>query len=142
MKTEKKIYIIIIAMILIIIASTIITSMLINKANQNLKDSENLIIRIYQYDVIDYKFDYDSESILLKEIPFDKSTTFDETIYSKDGSVYNRIIIKDGLCYVSEANCLNHICMQNKISCEKTKINPVSITCMPSGLYIRLERGN
>lgn len=141
MKKEKKIYLILSVTIILFLISLIIISIMINNNNKKIKNNDNLYLKIYQYEVENFHFDYNGNRNLLYEIKFDYNTNFDEIIYSIDSSIYNRVIIKDGMCYVLDATCKNKICMQNKISLNQELLNPISITCMPSGLYIILEEG-
>lgn len=135
---ERKTILIISISILILFLISILIFFIINNNNKKLKDGE-LVISIYQYDVVKYNIDFNSERVLLYQIDFNEDTVFDEIIYSKDHTLYNHVVIQNGICKVVDANCLNHICMNSYISCDKEIINTRTITCMPSGLYIVLE---
>lgn len=138
MNKEKKIVLIISSIIFLLILISTIVFIIINNNNKKMKDEE-LVIKIYQYEVINYNINFKGEKRLICEFDFNKDTNYDEIIYSIDNSLYNHVIVKDGICKVVDANCMNHICMSSYISCDKTIINPSSITCMPSGLYIVME---
>ncbi len=140
MKKEIKTIIITSILLVILFIILVISFIVINNQNKELKKGD-LIINIYQYDVIDYNINYNSERILYKSLKFTSDTYFDEIIYSKDHTLYNHVEIKDGICKVIDANCMNHICMASHLSVDIELINPKSIICMPSGLYIELVEG-
>ncbi len=140
MKKETKVIIITSLILVIVFISLILVSVIINNTNKKIKEGK-LIINIYQYDVIDYNINYDSERILYKSLEFNNDTIYDEIIYSKDGKLFNHVVIKDGECKVIDANCVNHICMSSHLSNKIELLNPKTIICMPSGLYIELVEG-
>ena len=58
----------------------------------------------------------------------------DQTVDIKSGDHINRIIIEDGTVRMVEANCHNHVCIQQgKIS----RVNE-TIICLPNRLMVRI----
>ena len=137
--TNNKKRIIIISIIFFIVLITLIISQIIIINNINKMKDDKLYISIYQYEVENYNIDYNTKRKLYKRIEFNIDTVYTETIYSLDNNYYNKVVIENGKCYVSEANCLNQICLKNVLTIDKDKVGAKTIVCMPSGLYIELS---
>lgn len=132
LKNKKTIIVISTIIFIIFIISIIISIKIINKNNQ-IKEN-NLVI------VISQKIDDE-----IKEVYREKLTDKLEYIYYYESYINkgkgNKVIIKNGKCYITESSCPTHSCENYLITNEKDFLNPsTTITCLPNGLYISLEK--
>ena len=58
----------------------------------------------------------------------------DQTVDIKSGDHINRIIIEDGTVRMVEANCHNHVCIQQG---KKSRVNE-TIICLPNRVMVRI----
>lgn len=142
MNKDKKIITFTIIAVVSILLLSVILFFIQNNINNRNKEQKDIYVTIYQYEVSNFNFDMTKERKLYKRILFTKDTVYDETIHSLDNKLFNHVSIKNGLVCVLEANCHNHICMNQEISLDQSIINNTTISCFPSGLYICLEYGD
>lgn len=135
---KKKISIIISLIIGTILLISVISAIIVKEKNKKLLEN-NPVINIYQYPVTKYNIDFKNEPTLLYSFNFDKDLKQELKIDSIDKSVYNLVKIEDGIVWVEEANCKNHICERSKIKLNSSIFSTTQIVCMPSGLVIKVE---
>lgn len=133
LKNKKIIIITSVILLFIFILSIIISIRIINK-NNKIKEN-NVII------VISQKIDNE-----IKEVYREKFTDELKYIYYYESYINkgkgNKVIIENGKCYITESSCPTHSCENYLLTNEKDFLNPsTTITCLPNGLYISLERG-
>lgn len=138
MKKEKNIIIIVSILILLIISFSVFISIKQNISNKKEKDNQ-LYLVIYQYEVSNYNINYNKDKVLYKKIEFNYELELDEIITSLDKSGYNHLVVSNGVAKITEADCLNHICMGQSITLDNDFLNNKEIICMPNGLVISLE---
>lgn len=141
MKDKSKIVVIVTSLIFTIFLLLIIVSLIINNLNK-VKKEEDLYLCIYQYNVIDYHFDTNNEPLLYGMYKFTPNLHEELVITSLDGKHYNKVVIDNGVCLVSDSNCSNKICQHSRITNEISLVNNLTISCMPSGLFVCVKTQN
>ena len=131
-KNKKIIIITTIIVFLVIIAFSIFSINLILK-NKKLKE-DDLYIVIKQKDLSG------NENIIYKEL-FTADLEYEQIINSiiREGNS-NKVIIKNGSCYVTNTTCPTHSCESYVIRLEDGLfVSNTTISCLPNGLFISLE---
>ena len=87
-----------------------------------------------------YQWLNNKEIIIYKE-KFTKDLEYESNIESLiRTSNYNKVIIKDGKCYVTNTTCPTHSCENYTINLEDgIFVSHTTISCLPNGLFISLE---
>ena len=125
-----------VGVICFILCLAIIGSIVVNRINKS-KFNDNVYVVIYQYNVVDYNIDLNSEPTILYKERFTEDLVYESIITNATGGI-NKVVIKDGVIKVTESNCRDALCENYTIFCDNF-LNNVDITCMPNGLIITLE---
>lgn len=132
LKNKKTIFIVLGCLIIIFIVS-IILSILIIKKNNKLKEKSIDI-------VISQKIDGEIKEVYRAEFTNELEYIYYYESYINEGKG-NKVIIKNGECYITESTCPTHSCESYLITNQKGILNPATtIICLPNGLYISLEQ--
>lgn len=142
MKKEKKVILLSGLIVFFILIIAVGASIYFNNYNQKLKQNKELYLVIYQYQTIENHFNNELEPVIYQKINFTYDTNLELDIISLDQKYTNHLCVKQGKAYISEANCLNQICLNDLITLDIDIINNLNIVCMPSGLLICLEEGS
>lgn len=126
------------AFINFVIVATAVASIYIQQNNKKLFNNSYVVI--YQYEVINFNINMDSEPVEIYREKFSKDLTYEAVITSLNKRETNKVVIKNGSIYISESSCYNKVCQHTKIKYGELFVN-TEIVCMPNGLIIKLEEG-
>ncbi len=130
-KSNKTIIITTTILVIVFILAIIISIIFIKKNNDLKNDPVDIVISQKQgNDIIEVY-----RELFTNELEY--MHTF-ESFISPGKS--NKVIIKNGECWIVNSTCPTHTCEDYRITNKKGIFNPSStITCLPNGLYISLE---